>query len=411
MAVVESIPEKNQTPSAQKGVLDYCMQPSKIFDEDEQLAYISGYNCIPELANESFLATQKIYGHELDGVRFYHFVQSFKIGEAISPQEANEIGMELVRGFQKFKNHEAIVATHIDKDHLHNHIVVCAYDLESGLKLHYNKFFLSDLRQKSDEICQAHGLNVLKKYNPNVKSQRLGPKEYRAAMNGNSWKMGLRSTIDFCMARAGSKDELQSLMKKYGYDMVWTPERKYITYICPTSDGKERRVRDIKLNDEKYLKENMEHEFRIRTELYGQAQGKNIPPMIQEELLEEQTEQEIPMVQISTEEWMKLTEAVRRMEALSAELSAQKAILSSEASRYTEKMMKAAEVQKEATEAALNKVTKEATEQVGKASEKAAEVIDRRIRRDEALWWLRLALTAVPMLLVLLLWARVGLGI
>ena len=139
--------------------------------------------------------------------------------------------------------------------------------------------------------------------------------------------------------------------------------------------------------------------------------AKNIPPMIQEELLEEQTEQEIPMVQISAEEWMKLTEAVRRMEALSAELSAQKAFLSSEASRYTEKMMKAAEAQKEATEAALHKVTKEAIEQVGKASARASEVIDRRIRRDEALWWLRLALTAVPMLLVLLLWARVGLGI
>lgn len=106
-----------------------------------------------------------------------------------------------------------------------------------------------------------------------MKSQRLGPKEYRAALNGNSWKMALRSTIDFCMTRAGGKKEFQNLMKKYGYDMVWTPERKYITYICPTSDGKERRVRDIKLNDEKYLKENMEHEFRIRTELYGQAQG------------------------------------------------------------------------------------------------------------------------------------------
>ena len=139
--------------------------------------------------------------------------------------------------------------------------------------------------------------------------------------------------------------------------------------------------------------------------------AKNIPPMIQEELLEEQTEQEIPMVQISAEEWMKLTETVRKMEALSAELSAQKAVLSSEASRYTERMMKAAEAQKEATETALHKVTKEATERVGKASERASEVIDRRIRRDEALWWLRLALTAVPMLLVLLLWARVGLGI
>lgn len=269
MAVVESIPEKNQTPSAQKGVLDYCMQPSKTLDEDEQLAYISGYNCVPELANESFLATQKIYGHEPDGVRFYHFVQSFKIGENISPQEANEIGMELAK---IFGNREVIVATHIDKDHLHNHIVACSYDLESGLKLHYNQFFLSDLRQKSDEICQAQGLNVLKKYNPNVKSQRLGPKEYRAAMNGNSWKMALRVAIDFCMTRATNKDEFQHEMKKLGYDMVWTPERKYITYICPTQDGKERKVRDIKLNDEKYLKENMEHEFRIRTELYGQAQ-------------------------------------------------------------------------------------------------------------------------------------------
>ena len=270
MAVVESIPEKNQTPSAQKGVLDYCMQPSKTFDEDEQLAYISGYNCIPEMANESFLATQKIFGHEPDGIRFYHFVQSFKIVEAISPQEANDIGMELAK---IFGNREVIVATHIDKDHLHNHIVACSYDLESGLKLHYNKYFLGDLRQKSDEICQAHGLNILQKYNPNVKSQRLGPKEYRAAMNGNSWKMALRVAIDFCMTRAKNKDEFQREMKKLGYDMMWTAERKYITYICPTQNGKECRVRDIKLNDEKYLKENMDYEFRIRTELYGQAQG------------------------------------------------------------------------------------------------------------------------------------------
>ena len=143
--------------------------------------------------------------------------------------------------------------------------------------------------------------------------------------------------------------------------------------------------------------------------------ARNIPPALQEAMEEtapeQMVEQEIPMVQISAEEWMKLNEAVRRMEALSAELSAQKAVLSSEASRYTERMMKAAEAQKEATETALHKVTKEATEQAQKASEKAAEVIDRRIRRDEALWWLRLALTAVPMLLVLLLWVRVGLGI
>ena len=141
--------------------------------------------------------------------------------------------------------------------------------------------------------------------------------------------------------------------------------------------------------------------------------ARNIPPALQEAMEEtapeQMVEQEIPMVQISAEEWMKLNEAVRRMEDLSAELSAQKAVLSSEASRYTERIMKAAEAQKEATEKALRKVTTEAAEQVGRASARASEVIDRRIRRDEAIWWLRLALTAVPMLLVLLLWVHVGL--
>ena len=139
--------------------------------------------------------------------------------------------------------------------------------------------------------------------------------------------------------------------------------------------------------------------------------ARNTPPAIQEELRKEAQEQTVPMVEISAEEWMRLTETIHRMEALSAELSAQKADLKTSAESYATVMKKAAEAQKEATEKALNKITREATEQVGKASARASEVIDRRIRRDEALWWLRLALTAIPMLLVLLLWVRVGLGI
>ena len=91
-------------------------------------------------------------------------------------------------------------------------------------------------------------------------------------MNGNSWKMALRATIDYCMTRAMNQNEFQAEMKKFGYEMTWTASRRNITYICRTDDGKERRVRDIKLNDEKYLKENMEHEFRIRTKLYGEAE-------------------------------------------------------------------------------------------------------------------------------------------
>ena len=165
MAVVECIPEKSQNPSAQKGVIDYCMQPSKTLEDGEQLAYVSGINCIPELAQESFLATQKYFGYKAGAVRFYHYVQSFKPEEKLSPQQAHNIGLEFA---QSFGNREVIVATHIDRDHLHNHFVVCAYDLESGLKIHNNKFYLADLRKRSDEICQAHGLTTLKTYNPNA---------------------------------------------------------------------------------------------------------------------------------------------------------------------------------------------------------------------------------------------------
>ena len=153
--------------------------------------------------------------------------------------------------------------------------------------------------------------------------------------------------------------------------------------------------------------------FRSGQSYMDKLKARNIPPALQEAMeetpQEQMVEQEIPMVQISAEEWMKLTETVRRMEALSAQLSTQKADLMTSAESYATVMKKAAQEQKEATEMALHKLTKEATKQVGKASERASEVIDRRIRRDEALWWLRLALTAIPMLLVLLLWVHVGL--
>ena len=79
--------------------------------------------------------------------------------------------------------------------------------------------------------------------------------------------------IDYCMGRSRNKAEFKKEMKKLGYDMIYTPERKYITYILHLDNGEERRVRDNRLNEEKYKKENMDHEFRIRAELYGQAEG------------------------------------------------------------------------------------------------------------------------------------------
>lgn len=135
--------------------------------------------------------------------------------------------------------------------------------------------------------------------------------------------------------------------------------------------------------------------------------ARNIPPEIQAEM---QMEEEIPTIQISVAEWDELIASVNRMEELSAELKAQKAAFTAEAgSKYAEQITRAIQAQNEATAAAIRKISEEASEQVGKASEKASKVIYRRSIRNDALWWLRMAYAAIPMILTLLLWAYVGL--
>ena len=92
MATVNNIPEKNQTPSAQLGVIEYCIQAHKTV-LDERTVFVTGVNCVTEMAHESFLATQNIFDHSPDGPRFYHYVQSFSPDEDVSPETVHEIGL------------------------------------------------------------------------------------------------------------------------------------------------------------------------------------------------------------------------------------------------------------------------------------------------------------------------------
>ena len=274
MATVNNIAEKNQTPSAQLGVIEYCIQAHKTV-LDERTVFVTGYNCVTDMAHESFLATQKLFDHSPDGPRFYHYVQSFSPDEDVSPQTVHEIGLALAKAFG---NREVLVATHIDKEHLHNHFVVNAYDLETGIKLRANLDLLCELRNKSDEICKAYGLSTLDPYTHKRNYENLGQKEYRAAIKGESWKMRLCFVIDECMKTALTKDEFIAAMEAQGYGVIWTDERKYITYVVPGAEGKNpRRVRDIKLHEEKYLKENMENEFRIRQGEARRFEGDECP--------------------------------------------------------------------------------------------------------------------------------------
>ena len=135
--------------------------------------------------------------------------------------------------------------------------------------------------------------------------------------------------------------------------------------------------------------------------------AKNTPAALRQQ----QGSPQLPMVQISAEDWEKLQALLKEMRLTSGQMASQDRGYLSAAMEYKRTMLAAAQEQTEASKKAIEKLTKEAMEQVGRASDKASRVIDWQIWRDEAIWWLRLALTAIPTILVLLLWARVGLGI
>mgnify|MGYP000979475230 CR=1 FL=1 len=265
MAVVTYVKyksRKNSTPSALKGVIDYCNQPYKTHVE-EQIYSINGKDCNGEFAFREFMATKKLYCKS-DGIMFYHYVQSFSPEENITPEEANKIGLELAK---EFKGFEVLVATHMDREHIHNHLIINSVSFENGYKLRQNPNSLQKLRNRSDEICLQHDKTVLPKYEK-ISIKGLGTREYRAAEKGQSWKFQLMNAIDKAMNKSGSLVDFVKQMQNIGYEMLWTDTRKYITFTCPNG----MKCRDIKLHDEKYLKENLEYELQFRENVFsGQA--------------------------------------------------------------------------------------------------------------------------------------------
>ena len=256
MATCSFIREKKQTAGAMGGVLRYVAQEQKTLDTDGT-RYLTGVNCMPDLAYQSFLATKNLYG-KASGTWFYHYVQSFSPQELITPAEAHQIAQELAERF--FPGCEVLVATHIDRPHLHSHLVVNSVKPDTGEKLHFTPRTLERMRLVSDQICREHGLTTLKPYRQKKQVKGFRPGEYRSAMRGQSWKFQLIAVIEAAMERAGSREEFLDELRRRGYDARWEEGRKRITYITPSG----MRCRDDKLHEEKFRKEKMEDEFRIR---------------------------------------------------------------------------------------------------------------------------------------------------
>ena len=257
MAIIHFVNYKRGTQSraAMRGVMLYVMQEKKTAWEGKPL--VSGINCQPQSVYDDFLNTKLLY-HKDGGVMFYHMVQSFPKGAAVDPRQAHEAARRLA---EYFDGCEVLVCTHVDREHIHSHCVINSVNFDTGKKLHMAKEQIQELMRRNDAICQEMGLPVFDV--PTQQARGMGGAEYHTALRGQSWKLRLMNTIDECMKYAVDKDSFVSLMASEGYAVRWESSRKYITYTTPEG----MRCRDSKLHEQKYCKEAMEHEFRIRAEL------------------------------------------------------------------------------------------------------------------------------------------------
>ncbi len=238
-------------------------QGIKYITNPEKTELITGKDCIAETALEEMQATKELY-NKTEGRQYMHFVQSFKPDDPLDPSQAHQIGLEMAE--KRFKGYEVLVATHTDKDHLHNHLIVNSVSFESGEKIQLSKNDLKAIKELSDQICEREGLHVIREKNI---GRDLSRSEYQVAIKGESWKFKTMAAIDQAIERTQTKEEFIKDMEAQGYQVKWTDERKHITYTTPEG----HKVRDNKLHDPNYLKEAMEHGFRETKELKLQPGG------------------------------------------------------------------------------------------------------------------------------------------
>ncbi len=254
--------KKNQTRQGLWGLLHYCMQDRKTMYNDRKL--VTGVNCVAQSAFNEMVNTKLQYRKTGDR-QYYHIMQSFHPDEPITPETAHEIALRFAE--ENFPGYEVLVATHVDRNHIHSHFVVNSVNAETGYKFHSDNNEIQRLRDASDKLCVEYGLSVVVPKSKKVKG--ISTAEYHVAEKGQSWKLDLAMAIDEALRYAVSKEHLIELMEMEGYEVKWKDTHKYITYTCPNG----KPCRDIRLHEEKYLKENMEDEFRIRKEIIARVEG------------------------------------------------------------------------------------------------------------------------------------------
>ena len=256
--------KRGQTAGCMGAVMRYTMQEKKTLREGQRL--VTGVNCEPDAVYADFMATKQLY-HKTDGKLFYHMVQSFPKGASVDPVTAHAAALRMA---EYFSGHEVLVCTHVDREHIHSHFVINSVNFDTGKKLHIAKEQLQELRQHNDAVCLEFSLPVFTPDPNRHKSKIMTTGEYHTAARGQSKKLQLMNIINDCMRHASTREEFIALMESEGCKVRWEKSRKNITYTTPSG----WQCRDRMLFGDKYLKENMEYEFRIRAEvIHGRADG------------------------------------------------------------------------------------------------------------------------------------------
>ena len=229
----------------------YILNPEKT---DEKLL-VSSYGCASETAAREFEWTRKIAEQKgTNPVRIIarHVIQSFGIGE-VTPELAHEIGKQFADEILGGK-YEYVLTTHIDKDHVHNHLIFNAVDFVDYHAYKSYKRIYYDMREISDRLCKEKGLSVI----PPSQNKGMGYKEYTEAKRGTSWKQKLKQTIDRLVITAKDYDDFLRLMQEAGYEI------KTGKYISFRAEGQERFTRS-KTIGENYTEERIKERIAGRT--------------------------------------------------------------------------------------------------------------------------------------------------
>ena len=229
----------------------YILNPEKT---DEKLL-VSSYGCASETAAREFEWTRKIAEQKgMNPVRIIarHVIQSFEIGE-VTPEFAHEIGKQFADEILGGK-YEYVLTTHIDKDHVHNHLIFNAVDFVNYHAYKSYKRIYYDMREVSDRLCKENGLSVI----PPSQNKGMGYKEYTEAKRGTSWKQKLKQTIDRLVITAKDYDDFLRLMQEAGYEI------KTGKYISFRAEGQERFTRS-KTIGENYTEERIKERIAGRT--------------------------------------------------------------------------------------------------------------------------------------------------